>query len=117
MIAAQAGRHEVVKFILETSDLTLNMRDRQRMTALGNAAKYGHAKTVQVILEKGGKKSLGVGADRLHPLHWAAARGHYQLAETLIEAKANVCGKDKFKRSPLILAILNGHMRLASLLL
>jgi ankyrin repeat protein len=52
------------------------------------------------------------------PLCTAAAYGHYELAEYLItEAKANVCGKDKFKRNPLILAIMNGHMKLASLLL
>jgi len=78
---------------------------------------WGHTASVKVLIEKGAKKNVGAGNDRLTPLCIAAAYGHYELCEYLIEAKANVCGKDKFKRTPLILAIMNGHMKVASLLL
>lgn len=88
------------------------------MTALGYACQNGHTLAVKVLIENGGKKNIGYGNDRLTPLCTAAAYGYYDLAQYLItEGKANVCGKDKFKRSPLILAIMNGHMKLSSLLL
>jgi ankyrin repeat protein len=48
---------------------------------------------------------------------YAAATGNYDLAEYLLERKARVLSKDKFKRTPLIMAVRNGHTRLASLLL
>jgi len=61
---------------------------------------------------------MGFGNDRMTPLMWAAARGHYDLVKDLVEEhKANVCSKDKFKRTPLIVAIMNGHMQIASYLL
>lgn len=61
---------------------------------------------------------MGFGNDRMTPLMWAAARGHYETVVELVEEhKANVCGKDKFKRTPLIIAVMNGHMKIASYLL
>ena len=87
------------------------------MTALGYACKFGHASVARVLIEHGGKKNMGVGTERLTPMCWAAAMGNEELIETLFELKCNICGKDKYKRTPLILAIMNGHMRAASLLL
>ena len=51
------------------------------------------------------------------PLGWAAAYGKYDIVEYLLSVKARVLGKDKFKRTPLIMAVRNGHSRIASLLL
>lgn len=51
------------------------------------------------------------------PLMYAAAQGMYDLAEVLLERKARVLSKDKYKRTALIMACRNGHTRLASLLL
>jgi ankyrin repeat protein len=48
---------------------------------------------------------------------YAASQGNYELAEFLLERKARVLSKDKFKRTALIMAVRNGHTRLASLLL
>ena len=51
------------------------------------------------------------------PLSWAAAYGRYELCEWLLERKARVLSKDKYKRTPLMMAVKNGHLRVASLLL
>jgi len=51
------------------------------------------------------------------PLMYAASQGNYELAEFLLESKARVLSKDKFKRTALSMAVRNGHTRLASLLL
>ena len=51
------------------------------------------------------------------PLSYAAAQGNYELCEWLLENKARTLSKDKFKRTPLMMAVKNGHVRVASLLL
>lgn len=53
----------------------------------------------------------------MSPLSWAAAFGRYELCEWLLERKARTLSKDKYKRTPLIMAVKNGHVRVASLLL
>lgn len=58
-----------------------------------------------------------MGKDRMTPLHYAAAQGNYELVEYLLEKKARVLAKDKYKRSPLVHAVKNGHVKVASLLL
>lgn len=73
--------------------------------------------SIQALFENGAKPSQGVGSNRMTPLHWAAAQGNYQLCEWLLDNKARVLSKDKFKRTPLIMAVRNGHTKVASLLL
>lgn len=51
------------------------------------------------------------------PLMYASATGRYDLAEYLLANKGRVLSKDKYKRTALIMAVRNGHTRLASLLL
>ena len=63
------------------------------------------------------KANVGCGAERMPPLSWAAAYGHYDLCQFLLDNKCRVLSKDKYKRTPLIMAIRNGHTRIASLLL
>ena len=53
----------------------------------------------------------------MSPLSWAARYGRYELCEWLLNRKARTLAKDKFKRTPLMLAVKNGHVRVASLLL
>jgi len=49
---------------------------------------------------------------------YAAAFGRFELAEYLLDKmKAGVHQKDKYKRTALIMAVKNGHVRIASLLL
>lgn len=61
---------------------------------------------------------MGFGNDRMTPLMWAAARGHLDLVKDLVEEhKVNVLGKDKYKRTALTVAIMNGNMLIASYLL
>ena len=65
------------------------------------------------------KINQGQGIDRMTCLHYAAAQGNYDLCRILLESKpkARVMSKDKFKRIPLTMAVKNGHVKVASLLL
>lgn len=87
------------------------------MNAMAYACKFGHTEVVKVLIEFKAKVNVGCGIQRMPPLCWAAAYGHYELAEYLLDNKGRTLGKDKFKRTPLILAARNGHTKLASLLL
>lgn len=52
------------------------------------------------------------------PICIAAANGHFKLLRYFVEdLKVRINSKDKFKRTPLILAVMNGYADMASYLL
>ena len=51
------------------------------------------------------------------PLHWAASRGHKDVAELLLANKAGVDARDNHGQTPLHAAAIGGHKDLAELLL
>lgn len=78
------------------------------MRAIHYAAFYGHLSCVKLMIETGGVPIDSPGAKRMTALHIAASRGHYDLVKYLLEKDAKINLKDKFKRSPIILATANG---------
>lgn len=120
-LAVQARRAENVKALLTHGDgpgLLVKLRDKKGMTAMAYACETSDPSCIKVLIQDGGVKvNQGVGKDRMQPLGWAAAKGNYELCEWLLDNKARVIGVDKFKRSPLIMAVRNGHLKVASLLL
>lgn len=88
------------------------------MTPLGYACFYGHVETVKVLLEFKAPKGTAVGIDWMPPICIAAANGHFKLLRYFVEdLKVRINSKDKFKRTPLILAVMNGYADMASYLL
>jgi hypothetical protein len=47
------------------------------MNAIAFASKYGHVDAVKTLIEFKAKVNVGVGSERMSPLCWAAAYGHY----------------------------------------
>jgi ankyrin repeat protein len=112
------GRADNIRLILQTSPNMVNLRDKKSMTALAYACKYGNTEAVKALIQFKAKPNVGVGAARMTPIIWAAAYGHLELTQYLLDdAKARVLGKDKFKRTALSMACRNGFTKIASLLL
>ena len=53
IVAAQKGYEEIVRKMVKHSSVLIDSKDDERQTALGLAAKNGHADTVKVLLDHG----------------------------------------------------------------
>jgi hypothetical protein len=80
------------------------------------AAKEGDVAALRRLIAEGGSELLDFfGAGTLDarlgntPLHWAAARGHTEAVEALLEAGAPVEATNHGGSTPLQSAVLNGH--------
>ena len=117
-LAAINGRADNIRVILAAQRPVWKLRDRRNKNAFAYACERGEIESIAAFLDSGVVKiNAGQGPDRMPPLSWAAAYGRYELCEWLLERKARVLSKDKYKRTPLIMAVMNGHVRIASLLL
>ena len=116
--AALNGRAENIRVILATQKSVFKLRDKGNMTAFAYALERGELEPIKAFIESGVvKMNTGQGPDRMSPLLWAAAYGRYELCEWLLSQKARVLSKDKYKRTALMMAVKNGHVRVAALLL
>lgn len=118
MLACQFGRSKNVEILLDGNGKSNpDSRTRDGFRAIHYAAHYGHLDCVKLMVEKGGIDADSPGPKRMTPLHIAASRGYFELVEYLLSKGAKVTVKDKFKRSAVIHATANGHLKILSLIL
>ena len=115
--AAKYGRHGNVRVLIDKVPSLLKLKDRDKMLAFHYACIGGHIEAVKAFIEKGVRINIPSGNDRMHGLSYAAAYNQYEICEYLIENKARVLSKDKYKRSALIMAVRNGNSKIVNLLL
>jgi ankyrin repeat protein len=116
--AVLAGRLENVKYILSQSKELAALKNRAGLSPWGIACQQGSSEIMKTLFETGLVKiNMGIGRDKIQPLGYAVIHGNFELCEWLIANKARVIGQDKFKRTNLIMAVRNGQVRIASLLL
>jgi uncharacterized protein len=112
MIAAFQGHDAVVKLLLDrNADMT--RRAQGGDTALMLACLKGHLGTVKLLVEKGAEVSRPGWA----PLHYAAYEGRAPVVRYLLEKGASKDALAPNGYTPLLLAMLGGHMDAARELL
>ncbi|KAG5466847.1 hypothetical protein LSCM1_01024 [Leishmania martiniquensis] len=98
----------------------LNECDDQRLTLLHHAAFSGNNAFVKAILDRSGTQQVDIDAadgEGWTPLHYAADRGHADVAASLLDEGANVNARDSAKRTPMHLAALSGRVDVTAILL
>lgn len=98
----------------------LTEEDTQKMTLLHHAAFSGNLPVVRAMFAVQPNRSVNLDAadsDGWTPLHYAADRGHVEVAQVLLDEGANVNARDTSKRTPLHLAALTGLVEVMKVLL
>jgi uncharacterized protein len=132
MTAARAGSLEAVKALLARG-ADPNAQERRQQTALMWAAAEGHAAVVRALIEAGAAVNATL-TSGFTPLFFAVREGHTDAARALLEAGVNVNETLQPKddrstlaasatyepvrkgTSPLLMAVENGHLELAIVL-
>lgn len=86
-------------------------------TALGLACRIGSLASLKALVEMGANVLRKEGPCRGPPVITAATHNQFACVEYLCDNKARINCKDMYGRTPLIMAVKNGHTRVASLIL
>jgi ankyrin repeat protein len=120
--AAREGRDDVLRLLLDRG-LGANVVDNKMVTALHEACSNARLGCAKLLLERGAatnrhKANSSLQTGGFTPLHCAAANGHYELAELLIQHDGcGVAGRDRAGECPLSSAVRSDNSRLVALLL
>ena len=115
--ACMAGRLDCVKALIRKHANILLKDKILKNTAFHYACKFGFKDIVEYFLENTDIKVDLPGEDRMTGLMLASLYGHFELVKYLIDNKAKVTKKDKFKRTPLLHSVRGGQLKIASFLL
>ncbi|KAK3092730.1 hypothetical protein FSP39_006660 [Pinctada imbricata] len=97
----------------------LNQPGADSVCPIHIAVEHADKDLLSVLLKYGVdvNKQLSAGKEKMTPLMIAAARGHLDMARRLVQSGAVVEKLDKFKRSALTHAVMNGNANVTSYLL
>jgi hypothetical protein len=114
---ARGGNEAVVKLLLETGKVDIDIKDKDNRTPLLWAALGGHRDVVKQLL---GTRQVEIDIkdkDGRTPLFWAAKKGHEVVVEHLLKTgKVDINAKDKDNQTSLSWAIRREHKAVVKLL-
>ena len=116
-IAAAIGSTRLVSWLID-HHCKLDIKSKERFTAIMYAVKYGHVYTIAEIIKRGGVRFLHEpDEERRTPLHHAAMYGQTRVAKFLIKLGADKKKIDLYKMQPGQLAQEHGYEVTAQLIL
>ena len=109
------GKYNTSKYLIEVCGLPINERDIYGQNPIYYAAREGHIKLCELLVEKGTDINL---EDKFGQtcIFYAIREGHFNIVEFLIKHGANVNKIDKKKHTPVSYAIKVGQNQIAELL-
>jgi ankyrin repeat protein len=125
MLTAYTGNAAAVETLLDRG-ADVNLQQARGQTALMWAAAEGHTDVVKLLIRRGADVALSSAAstkpERRPPggmtaLLFAARQGKLDTARALVDGGADVNQAGADNTSPLLIAIVNGHYELASMLI
>lgn len=117
MYACFYGKDANAEFLIKEAKVDPLYKTKDGMMGVHWAAQNGHLNVLKMLARNGSKLSEKGGKAKMTLLHFVAAYGYLDCVEFLIEKKAKVLAKDKMRRTPLTMAVRNGNLKIASLLL
>ncbi|MCP3926279.1 MAG: hypothetical protein GY714_27250 [Desulfobacterales bacterium] len=116
-LAARTGSFDIVK-ILVNKKIKINQKSRDNRTALEKAVYYKHDTIAAYLIKKGASVKLNNNYDKqANMLHIASYYGLIETVKLLVSKKISINKKNKYKSTPLDLALDNGHENVALYLL
>lgn len=94
-----------------------NLVNSDDMTALAMAVMNNKANAAVAMLDTGAKPDFAMGAAKYNALMLAVKKGNQQMAQTLLQYKANPNAKNTGGLTPLMIAAFSNHDMIVSLLL
>ena len=127
-VAAQERHIDVLEMLIERGNFDVNQRDSEGATAMHcvfyepdehfSVDRNDHIEVVKFLMNSGAKVNCADKPDEWTALHYAACKGHSEVAAALIEfGKANVQAVSAYDRTPLHIAAEEGNIEVAKLLL
>jgi ankyrin repeat protein len=116
LVAAFAGRADLVRRFLEKNKAAAGARTYDDETPLHLAARRGHVKVAEVLLAFGADVNASSGSSKLTPLHWAASYSPQEMVALLLAHKADRKAKSWNDRTPLDFAKERGDEAIIRLL-
>ena len=118
LVAAKAGYTEIVKVLLEVSDILVNKGNAGKETALYWAASKGFAEVVKALLEHSEIEVNQVPSLGETAFFTAAKRNRLEVVKALLmHPDIDVNIKDKGDQTPLMWVSRHGHVEVAKILL
>jgi ankyrin repeat protein len=112
--AVKEDAYKVFKYLLQVSDINVNMENKSTENALMMLAFKGKFELVKYMVEEIGAEP---DKDGWTPLHYAATSGHLDIVKFLISKEVDVDAQSPSDTTPLMMAARYGHIKVVKYLL